>query len=61
MQNFARIIEVFVIGFFIAVALSIIYVSAGRFGGRSGGQQSADILNAASGGLSGIANSLEGR
>lgn len=61
MQNFARIIEVFVIGFFLAVALSIIFVSAGRFGGRSGGQQSADILNAASGGLSSIANSLEGR
>ena len=61
MQNLSRVIEVFVIGFFIAVALSIIYVSAGRFGGRSGGQQSADIINAASGGLSSMAASLEGR
>lgn len=61
MGNVTRVIEVFVIGFFIAVALSIIYVSAGRFGGRSGGQQTADILSAASGGLSSLANSLEGR
>lgn len=59
MDNLTKIAEVFFSLFFLAVIASIIFVSAGRRGGRSGGQQSADIINATGSSLSNVANAVE--
>lgn len=59
MSQVGRMWEVFFGLFFAAVIASIVFVSAGRRGGRSGGQQTADIINASGTSLSGVANSLE--
>jgi hypothetical protein len=47
-------------GFFGAIALGIVFVKAGQKGGRSGGQQSADIITAGASGLASTASALEG-
>lgn len=49
------------LGFFGVIALGIVFVRAGQSGGRSGGQQTADIITASSSGLANIGSSLEGR
>ena len=56
-MNIARIA---VMGFFAAIIAVIVFVRAGAQGGRSGGQQSADILNAGGDSLAKIASGLEG-
>ena len=57
MRRFAEIVGY---GFFIAIALVIVFVQAGTTG-ESGGRQTADILNSGSEGLAKIATALEGR
>lgn len=60
MNAVKRFAEIFAYGFFIAVALVIIFVQAGTTG-ESGGKQSGEILNSGSEGLAKIATALEGR
>jgi hypothetical protein len=55
-----RFLELAAYGFFVAIALVIIFVQAGTTG-ESGGKQSADILSSGSKGLAEIATALEGR
>ncbi len=55
-----RFLEIVVIGFFLAIAMAIIFVKAGRGGGQSGGEQTATILKAGGGALAELARSLEG-
>lgn len=47
------------IGLFAAVALSIVFVSAGSKGGASGGTQVSQILTAGANGISNMAKGLE--
>jgi hypothetical protein len=54
------VMEKFVFGFFAVIALMIIFVRAGQYGGRSGGQQSADILYAGGSTLGNLGKSLNG-
>lgn len=61
MAQIGKMWEVFFGLFFLAVIFSIVFISAGRFGGANGGQQSSAIISASGGALSGVANSLEGR
>lgn len=51
--------EVFFYGFFAVAALSVIFVSAGRYGGASGGEQTKAILGGAGNALASVAGSLE--
>lgn len=55
-----RILEIAGYGFFIAIALVVVFVQAGTTG-ESGGRQTADILGSGSEGLAKIATALEGR
>jgi len=55
-----RFAELFAYGFFIAIALVIIFVQAGTTG-ESGGKQTGEILSSGSEGLAKIATALEGR
>lgn len=55
-----KIAEWLIAGFFIAIALSIVFVKAGQKGGVSGGQQSAMVIQAAGSGVSDVAAALEG-
>lgn len=55
-----RILEIAGYGFFIAIALVVVFVQAGTTG-ESGGRQTADILSSGSDGLAKIATALEGR
>lgn len=55
-----RFLEIAAYGFFIAIALVIVFVQAGTTG-ESGGKQTADILGSGSKGLADIASALEGR
>jgi hypothetical protein len=52
--------EKFVFGFFGVLALMVIFVRAGQYGGRSGGQQSADILYAGGSTLGNMGKSISG-
>ena len=61
MSAFRKFAEFMAFGFFAAIALFIIYVQAGAYGGRSGGQQTADILNGFGSAGANLAASLEGR
>ncbi len=49
-----------VVGFFGAICLSIVFVQAGKGGGKSGGDQAATIIKSGGGALSDVAGSLEG-
>jgi hypothetical protein len=55
-----KVIEWAVGGFFITIALVIVFVKAGKGGGTSGGDQAASVIKASSGGIANIATSLEG-
>lgn len=55
-----RFLEIVAYGFFIAIALVIIFVQAGSTG-ESGGKQSADIMQGGAKGLAEVATALEGR
>ena len=59
MKNIAKWI---VGGIFIAMALAIVFVKAGKGqkNGQSGGTQTAEILQAAGGGATSFARALEG-
>lgn len=48
------------VGFFGVIALAIVFVKAGKGGGKSGGEQSAMIIKAGGGAISDVASSLEG-
>ena len=48
------------VGFFGAIITAIVFVKAGKSGGQSGGDQSAAIIKASSGGVAQIASALEG-
>lgn len=58
MGKFAKYVA---FGFFGAVGLFIVFVQAGKYGGRSGGQQTSDILNGFGSAGSNLATALEGR
>jgi len=47
------------VGLFAAVALSIVFISAGAKGGASGGKQVSQILSAGADGISNVAKGLE--
>lgn len=47
-------------GAFIVMGLVVIFVRAGQFGHATGGQQSAEILNAAGSGAANWTRALEG-
>lgn len=55
-----KVVEYAVIGFFVAIVAAIIFVQAGKAGGKSGGEQSADIINATGSALSNTAKGLQG-
>lgn len=55
----SRWIHTAVIGFFVAVVAGIVFVQAGRQSGVSGGQQSAQIINAGGSAVSNVAAGLE--
>lgn len=55
-----RFLEIFAYGFFIAVALVVVFVQAGTTG-ESGGKQSAEIMQGGAKGLAEVATALEGR
>lgn len=55
-----RFLELAAYGFFVVIALVIIFVQAGTTG-ESGGRQTGDILSSGSEGLAKIATALEGR
>lgn len=55
-----RFLELAAYGFFVTIALVIIFVQAGTTG-ESGGRQTGDILSSGSEGLAKIATALEGR
>lgn len=48
------------IGFFGVIALAIVFVKAGKGGGKSGGDQAASIIQASAGGIANVGSSLEG-
>lgn len=48
------------VGFFGVIALAIVFVKAGRGGGKSGGDQAATIVSASAKGIADIGSSLEG-
>lgn len=55
-----RILQWALVGFFGAIIAGIVFVKAGKGGGQSGGDQSAAIIKAGTGGIANIASSLEG-
>jgi hypothetical protein len=55
-----KILQMAVWGAFAAIIAVIVFVKAGRGGGQSGGEQSAAIIKAGTGGLANLATSLEG-
>lgn len=55
-----RFLEIAGYGFFIAIALVVIFVQAGTTG-KSGGTQTAEILSGGADGLAKVATALEGR
>lgn len=55
-----RLVHTAVIGFFLAIVAGIIFVQAGKQTGVSGGQQSAQVINAGASGISNVAKGLEG-
>ena len=55
-----KIIQVIVMGAFLAIISSIIFVRAGTESGISGGMQTAQILDAAGGATSDIVRSFQG-
>lgn len=55
-----KILEVIAYGFFVAIALVVIFVQAGTTG-ESGGKQSAEIVAGSAEGLAKVATALEGR
>ena len=61
MQAIKKFFEYIALGFFVAVGLFIVYVQAGKYGGRSGGQQTADILGGFGSAGAELATALEGR
>jgi hypothetical protein len=55
-----KYLELAIGGFFTAVVAVIIFVRAGQKGGRSGGQQTADIITASGQAINNVATGLEG-
>jgi hypothetical protein len=55
-----KIAHTALVGFFLAVVAGIIFVQAGRQSGVSGGEQSAQVINAGANGISNVAKGLEG-
>lgn len=55
-----RFLEIAGYGFFVAIALVIVFVQAGTTG-ESGGKQTGDILSSGAEGLAKVATALEGR
>ena len=55
-----KFLEISAYGFFIAIALVVIFVQAGTTG-ESGGKQSAEIMKGGAEGLAKVATALEGR
>lgn len=49
-----------VLGFFGAIIAAIVFVKAGRGGGKSGGEQAASIVKASADGIANVGSSLEG-
>ncbi|HZV49922.1 MAG TPA: hypothetical protein VFD49_09175 [Candidatus Dormibacteraeota bacterium] len=56
----SRWVHTAVVGFFSAVVVAIVFVKAGQRTGVSGGQQTAQILNAGGSALANAARGLEG-
>lgn len=55
-----KVLQWAVWGSFAAIIAVIVFVKAGKGGGQSGGEQSAAIIKAGTGGLATLATSLEG-
>lgn len=55
-----HLVHTAVIGFFLAIVAGIIFVQAGKQTGVSGGQQSAQVINAGASGVANVAKGLEG-
>jgi hypothetical protein len=55
-----KVLQWAIYGFFGAVCLGIVFIKAGQKGGRSGGQQTADVITAGGGALAAVATGLEG-
>jgi hypothetical protein len=60
MKTFGDLARYAVLGFFIAIIAAIVFVKAGRGGGKSGGDQTAAIVKSFGDAGANIASSLEG-